>query len=163
LAQNVDRTAPIDKLVSLELEPFQKDDRVTCTGPPILLMEGSAESFSMILHELTTNSIKYGALASPQGRIDVSWRLKDATAGPMIFEWIERRATPPKARGRAGYGSSIIGATGPPLIGESAKIEFAPDGMHYTLVIPRSKFSTEPAAKRVRRETNHEPMAVGKR
>jgi two-component sensor histidine kinase/PAS domain-containing protein len=166
LAQDVDRTASIDKLVLLELALFQDDDRVSLKGPPILLMEGSAESFSMIVHELATNSTKYGALACPQGRLDVRWHLKDATAGgPMIFEWIESNTNPPKTRGRTGYGSSIIGATGPPLIGEFANLEFTPDGIRYALIIPRGKFSTEPAVKRVRRGTRTSsqlPFDVGK-
>lgn len=165
LAQDVDRTASIGELVRLELALFKEDDRVSWNGSPVLLMEGSAESFSMIVHELATNSTKYGALASSQGKLDVKWSLKDEEIdGPIIFEWIESNAkppaNPPTDNGRTGYGFSIIGATGTPLFGESANLEFTPDGMRYTLIIPRGKFSTAPAAKRTWRGTGPQPISA---
>jgi two-component sensor histidine kinase/PAS domain-containing protein len=151
LAQDVNRTASISKLVFLELVLFKDDDRVSCKGPPVLLMEGTAESFSMIVHELATNSVKYGALGRSQGKLEVRWKLEDDDGGPLVFEWIESNTNPAKEPRRPGYGSSIIGASGPPLIGDCAKLEFTPDGMLYTLTIPRGKISKKPIMKRRRR------------
>jgi two-component sensor histidine kinase len=149
LARDLDHMPSIGELVGLELALFHGSDRVFCEGPMLLMADGAAESLSMIIHELATNSLKYGALANPRGRLYVRWRLneemKDSAGRGMIFEWTETRSGSANKHIRPGYGSSIIGATGQPLIGDSAKLEFRHGGMRYTLSIPSAKFSVAQA------------------
>ncbi len=161
LAQGVNRTASIEQLVLLELRPFKDDSRLSCSGCGAVLMEGAAESFSMMVHELTTNSVKYGALSHPYGKLQVRWDVRaDELNGALVFEWIETGSVPRQQHRQAGYGSSIIGASGLPLVGDSANLEFTPDGIHYTLTIPYGKYFVEPAARRLPRRIDPQPLAT---
>jgi two-component sensor histidine kinase len=49
---------------------------VAVTGEAIALRPAAAVSLNLVLHELTTNAVKYGALSVPAGRVEVSWRLE---------------------------------------------------------------------------------------
>ena len=73
-----------------------QDGRIQATGPSVLLPPEAALALCMCVHELTTNSLKYGALARPEGLIAVEWTL-DGT-GEIAFTWREtggpRVATP---------------------------------------------------------------------
>ena len=47
-------------------------------GPDVLLMPNAFSTLSLVLHELTTNSAKYGALADSEGQITIGTRETDA-------------------------------------------------------------------------------------
>ena len=62
-------------------------------------------SLSLLVHELATNAIKYGALSVPEGRIDVTWH-KD---GPTLnLRWVETGGPPALEPKRSGLGSRLI-------------------------------------------------------
>jgi two-component sensor histidine kinase len=136
LGRDMNHAAKIEDLLQLELLPFAQQGRVRCEGPAIAFKEGAAESFAMIVHELATNSLKYGALGRVQARLVVRWSTEGAgNDGRVIFEWTESDGPRPNNEGRSGFGSSIIGVVAPPLVGESAQIEFTNDGLRYRLII----------------------------
>ena len=66
------KSAALEDLVRKELTPFDLS-RVAINGPALRLSPRRALSLGMILHELATNAAKYGALASPQGKVSISW------------------------------------------------------------------------------------------
>lgn len=86
-----------------------KDSRITAVGPDISIGENSVTSWALLLHEFTTNAVKYGALSSPDGRIDIKWVLQNnllsltwqETGGPTLTE--EPRVE--------GFGTVLINAT----------------------------------------------------
>ena len=61
----------------------------------------------MLLHELATNAIKYGALSTERGKVQITWRTEDGTA--LVLDWRERGGpeviAPSK---RSGFGSKLI-------------------------------------------------------
>ena len=59
-----------------ETRPFS--DRVSMSGPPLVMSPQAAQNFALALHELATNSAKYGALSSPHGRVVISWSVDHA-------------------------------------------------------------------------------------
>jgi two-component sensor histidine kinase len=134
LARELDEAALIEDLVRVELAAFEDEGQVAINGARVHLAGGAAESFSMIVHELATNSAKYGALSVRPGKVNVRWRREEASQS-LVFEWVESNGPPTKPSGRQGYGSAIIGATGAPLVGDSARVDFKPEGLHYTLTI----------------------------
>lgn len=83
------------------------DDRIRADGPHLALSAAAAPSISMLLHELATNALKYGALSVPGGRVDLRWMVD----GPdVVLDWIESGGpvvTPPSSRG---FGSRLIRA-----------------------------------------------------
>jgi two-component sensor histidine kinase len=81
------------------------------------------------MHELVTNSVKYGALSNGSGRVHLSWILEQATDAPMPpLRWEERggpTVTPPKRRGS---GSKLIERSLAQELGGEVKMDFAPAG-----------------------------------
>lgn len=104
--------------------------RLTVEGPAMRLSPQSAVAFSMAVHELATNAIKYGALSSDAGRVDVSWSVAD---GRFRWSWRERGGPKVAAPTHKGFGSRMIErALALQLSGEVA-IEYQPDGVICTI------------------------------
>lgn len=82
------------------------DGRIQASGPSILLPPEAALALCMLVHELTTNSLKYGALSRPEGRVVVGWALGEAEE--VGFTWREtggpRVETPPSE----GFGTKLM-------------------------------------------------------
>jgi two-component sensor histidine kinase len=124
------RGAPIRQILSAELSPFS--DRVVLDGIDVMVRQSSAQSFALLFHELTTNAVKYGALSSAQGRIDVRWAV-DREAQPAIFRfaWEESGGPPVLPPTRSGYGRKIIEETVRRL--GKHQISYAVDGVKYRM------------------------------
>ena len=70
---------------------------MTVDGPPLSLQPGSAQVLALALHELATNAVKYGALAQPEGHVNITWRLgKDRSQRRARIVWRETRVTIPE-------------------------------------------------------------------
>jgi PAS domain S-box-containing protein len=138
--------AMLKDLVLQELRPYRDTRQVTVDGPAIPLTSGAAESFAMIVHELTTNSVKHGALGRPGGQLDVKWfhAPSPASPGDVVFAWVETGKGDNKNSARRGFGYRIIGADGPPLIGRDAKLEILDEGLRYSLHLPRNVLRANP-------------------
>jgi two-component sensor histidine kinase len=74
-------------------------------GPVIRLASNGAVAFSMAVHELCTNAIKYGALATPAGRVTVNW---EVAGDRLIWHWRESGGPPVETPTRRGFGSRMI-------------------------------------------------------
>jgi two-component sensor histidine kinase len=95
------------ELVEAELEPYQLEtpDRFDITGPRVVLHSAGAISLGLALNELATNSLKYGALSSRIGHLDVRWRIE---GGHLVLDWVESDG--PEVLGAAleGFGSRLL-------------------------------------------------------
>jgi two-component sensor histidine kinase len=80
-------------------------DQVLSDGPSVLLQPEAALALCMCLHELTTNSLKYGALTRLDGRIDLTWRIEGEE---LVLTWREEGGPPVTAPERTGFGSRLI-------------------------------------------------------
>ena len=83
-----------------------QDRRVAFDGPPIQVCPQHAQTIGMALHELATNSLKYGALSDPAGRLTVRW--DGLTPEHWRMEWrehVSRKVTPPE---RKSFGHALI-------------------------------------------------------
>src|ERR1700735_5623455 len=54
--------------------------RILFEGQPIRISSAAAQSIGMIVHELSTNAVKYGALSREEGRIDIGWKIDNSGA-----------------------------------------------------------------------------------
>ncbi len=79
--------------------------RFALSGPDIDINARSVLSFSLLLHELTTNAVKYGALSLDGGKVLVDWRVEEAQ---LVLLWREVGGPPPTAPSRRGFGSRLI-------------------------------------------------------
>jgi two-component sensor histidine kinase len=83
--------ASFSDLVSAQLKPFReaKGERISATGPPIILKPDAVQNLGLALHELATNASKYGALSSPCGTVSIQWQLNEA-ADSGCMHWREK-------------------------------------------------------------------------
>lgn len=106
------KAAPAKEVVRAVLSNAGHGDRIEISGPELDFGPRATLSLSLLLHELATNAVKYGALSVPEGRVVVARRLTGEGGGrEAILDWIERGGpvpTPPATSGRKGFGSRLI-------------------------------------------------------
>lgn len=115
------------------------ESRLNASGPRVILDAQLASHLAMVMHELGTNAIKYGALSGPSGRVDVRWEVDDET---VRLTWRESGGPTPKSNGR-GFGSSFIEQTMKSHQG-SAEMKVEPDGVCWHLTFPLGRLATAP-------------------
>src|ERR1700704_4960401 len=79
--------AEIGKLVDEELAPYSTGDQIAFDGSEIQLQPATAQTLALALHELVTNSAKYGALSTQSGRLSIKWGIHDHV---LQIVWEER-------------------------------------------------------------------------
>jgi two-component sensor histidine kinase len=117
----------LDALVRTALEPFLAGGRIAIEGPAVELDDTHAVPFALALHELATNAAKYGALSTPQGRVEISWRLE--ADGALDFCWRERGGPPVIAPQRRGFGSRMIERSLARELKGAVVLDFQPQGL----------------------------------
>ena len=123
--------ASLDSLVGAVLESFVADDpRATISGPKLMLSPRQFLSLSMILHELTTNAVKYGALAGDGGTLDLVWRV---TGNTVALDWREHAAHAVAAPTDEGFGSKMIALNVRHDLRGTAVHQWHPDGLEFRL------------------------------
>src|SRR6201987_2601093 len=70
--------AEIGKLVREEMAPYAPSGRVRTSGPEVSLQPRTAQTLALALHELLTNSAKYGALSRLSGQLSITWHTADS-------------------------------------------------------------------------------------
>ena len=120
-----------------ELAPYRSAaaERATASGPPTMLGPIAAQSLALVLHELATNAVKYGALSVPAGRVALTWEL---TQSELTLRWIERGGPAPRQPERRGYGTRVINGTIEGQLGGKVSFDWQPQGLCCTIVLPRS-------------------------
>jgi len=115
----------------------QREGKTRLEGASIRLPATSAQAVGLALHELTTNAVKYGALAQPTGRLEVLWREQiEEGRRRVVVEWAESGVAMPERIERKGYGSELIERALPYQLGARTSLEFHSDGIRCTLVVP---------------------------
>lgn len=124
----------ITALVRKTLDAFsqQGEMRVTSDGPDVGLSANKALLLTMVLHELGTNAVKYGALSVVQGQVAVDWRMAVAERPTLRLEWTESDGPPVTPPNHSGFGSRMITAA---LHGSEGHVEFdyRPEGLRVVL------------------------------
>jgi two-component sensor histidine kinase len=78
-------------------------------GPKVRITAQLATSVAMVIHELSTNAVKYGALSRTEGRVDVRWSLRvDQGAQLLAFDWAESGGPEVADPVRHGFGTQLI-------------------------------------------------------
>ena len=147
LSLNRWRGVDLAELVHGELAPCMRDGNALIDGPAIDVSADSVQTIAIVLHELTTNAAKYGALSNYSGRISVRWHWqpKGEACDGLVFEWSETGGPPVVVPSAPGYGTSVIRDLIPYELGGTVDYILAADGVRCKFAIP---------AKWLRRRTN---------
>jgi two-component sensor histidine kinase len=120
----------LTQLVRAELEAFSK--RASINGVSVLLSPQQAQNFTLALHELATNSVKYGALSKAAGKVKVSWTIKpDHSSSVLKFRWQESGGPPVSPPTRQGFGSQLLKG-----IFSDVTLEYLVEGLRCEIEVP---------------------------
>ena len=129
--------ASIRQIVEASFQPVAGlPDRIAVEGPEIDMAPRAALALAMALHELSTNAAKYGALSRDNGVVSVRWQLgaaDEASSAPVELVWHESGGPAVQQPTRRGFGSQLITRILPATMGGTAKVDYLPDGLRWTL------------------------------
>jgi PAS domain S-box-containing protein len=125
----------IADLVHAQLSHFADliGSRIAARGPKLRLNPASAQTIGLVIHELSTNAGKYGALSTDKGRVDIFWGTSNDT---LTISWTERdgpHVPPPPQRG---FGTTVIEAMVEYNVRGVVDLDYAPLGLTWRLACP---------------------------
>ncbi|WP_439598843.1 PAS domain S-box protein [Falsiroseomonas sp.] len=107
-------------------------------GPPLRLAPAGAQAIAMVLHELTTNAIRHGALSVPSGQVRLGWAV-DQAEGLLRLRWSERGGPPPEGPpAHGGFGIRLVRANIAQL-GGTMRFQWAREGLEWEAELPASR------------------------
>ena len=124
------------ELIEVEAAAYldAKGERVNLRGVSPMLEPEAFTSLALVMHELITNSAKYGALTGTEGTVHVDMRFSDD--GDLHIQWREMGGPPVQAPTRRGFGSTVIEKTIPYELGGSVDIRYLLSGFEADIVLP---------------------------
>ena len=138
--------ALLGDLLAILLDPYDDKGafkgRIRVAVPRMGVGEQSATTLALIVHELATNSLKYGALSADTGLLDVSC-CEEGDA--ITMTWIERggpeiEVMPDQAQ--IGFGSKLVNRSVSQQLDGSIKYDWSREGAIVTLQMSKSRLST---------------------
>lgn len=135
IAQSGDAGVTLAGLVDAALRSVHSDHIEIHPGPAVHLDRAQVRPLRMILHELTTNAFKYGALSRPDGTVHVTWkRIGDDKGAGVQLDWREERGPPVTPPADLGFGVTMIQRSAR-VNGGKADVRFEPDGLQVEVLI----------------------------
>lgn len=120
-------------LIETTLAPYRSPTlTATIEGPEVVLSARAVTPLGLVLHELTTNAVKYGAWAMPGGTIAIHWERKEEL---VVLNWSERGARIEREPSRQGFGGLLMTGAARQL-GGSIERRFPPEGAMITIRFP---------------------------
>jgi PAS domain S-box-containing protein len=127
-------------------------------GPDVVLTPRAANAMSLALHELVTNAVKFGALSSDAGRVDVRWT--PTPGGGLELQWVETGGPTVGAPARRGFGSTLLEKVTGRELGGTVKVDYAREGVRARLIAAAGAIATS-ALELDRREPTPPPTVAG--
>lgn len=125
--------AEIGKLVDEELAPYATGDQITFRGTDIQLQPATAQTLALALHELVTNSAKYGALSTLSGRLSLQWAIRGEA---LELVWEEKDGPLVEKPASRGFGTRSVIASIESQLGGQAEFDWRSEGLICRLSVP---------------------------
>jgi two-component sensor histidine kinase len=122
-------------LLAVLLGPYDSTgavgDRIRIRGPKILVGESSTTTVALVVHELATNSLKYGSLSAARGTVDLSC---SDHHGEANITWTERGGPPTYAPEQPpGFGTKLVSRSVAGQLGGSVEPQWHVEGLVVTI------------------------------
>lgn len=125
----------LQDLVNAELSPYRgTGPTMDTSGPGVTLDARALSVLALVLHEMSTNSAKYGALSNATGRLQLSWRRTAEDDCEIV--WEESGGPQVTKPSRRGFGSVLLQRSIPFDLGGISDVDYRPSGFWARLVIP---------------------------
>jgi|TARA_R100000049_G_scaffold5356_1_gene16005 light-regulated signal transduction histidine kinase (bacteriophytochrome) len=126
----------LKKLITDEANAYlgAKTTRLEVEGADVLIVPQAYTVLALVLHEMITNSAKYGSLSDQSG--DLLITLERNAAGDLLLGWQERGGPPVRAPERRGFGTTIIEKSIPHELQGETDIDFALGGLEARFMVP---------------------------
>ena len=137
------RAALLGDIFTVLLAPYDDDGafagRIRVAVPRMGVGEAAATGLALVIHELATNSLKYGALSSASGTLDVSGEMD---GDDVVVVWTEQGGPAViSPDGEGGYGSKLLQRTMSGHLGGTIEFDWSPSGALITLRINSSRLA----------------------
>lgn len=112
--------------------------------PPVSVGPTAAQLLALAIHELATNSAKYGALGSAGGRVVVTSALKgEGDQGLLVIKWQEAGGPPVKPPERKGFGTRLLEQVVARALRADIALEYRPEGLVCRMTLPRARVEAD--------------------
>jgi PAS domain S-box-containing protein len=135
--------AEITKLVDEELAPYLPAGQIEFSGSEVQLQPATAQTLALALHELVTNSAKYGALSTLSGRLSIGWEIQGDF---LLLAWEETGGPTVQKPTSRGFGTRSVIASIESQLGGQALFDWRSEGLICRLLVPltRQTAASEP-------------------
>ncbi len=125
----------LENIVTTIVSPYP--ERVDVRGGGVRLSARAAQTMCMVMHELTTNAVKHGALSVPDGRVEISWGIRGGPEERVLdVVWRESGGPPGIGPLGKGFGCKLIEQAVPFDLGGHTRLHYGPDGLRCTMQLP---------------------------
>jgi PAS domain S-box-containing protein len=128
--------AEMSRLLSEELAPYSVSDRIRLTGTEVHLQPATAQTLALALHELVTNSAKYGALSALAGQLSIDWKIDGDT---LSLTWEESGGPEVREPTSRGFGTRSLMASVESQLGGQAMFDWRAEGLVCRLKVPLAR------------------------
>jgi two-component sensor histidine kinase/PAS domain-containing protein len=128
--------AEITKLVDEELAPYAVSGQIALSGSALQLQPATAQTLALALHELVTNSAKYGALSTLSGRLSIRWEIEQEV---LMLAWEETGGPAVQTPTSRGFGTRSVIASIESQLGGKADFDWRFEGLICRLSVPLSR------------------------
>jgi two-component sensor histidine kinase len=128
--------AEIGRLVEAEIAPYSSGDQIELDGAELQLQPATAQTLTLALHELVTNSAKYGALSAVSGRLKIRW---DVRGEALQLVWEERGGPAVEKPISRGFGTRSVIASIETQLGGRAEFDWRAEGLICGLTVPLTR------------------------
>ncbi|MFQ1699670.1 HWE histidine kinase domain-containing protein [Loktanella agnita] len=131
------------KLIDVEINAFLTGaaNRLEVTGDAPMLMPEAFSTVALVIHEMVTNSAKYGALTDHSGKVSINLSVQDD--GALLLAWREIGGPPVQAPKRQGFGTTIIEKTIPYELKGKVETRYLVTGFEADIMIPSVSISAD--------------------
>lgn len=130
-------TAKIGAILSTAIEPFDAPGhrRFLVRASDIDVTPSAVLPLALVLNELCTNAVKYGALSRPAGRVEIDAAVDDS-GEHFLLAWVEKNGPVVEKPKRRSFGSTLIERAFVAQLDGKARLDFEPAGVQYQLEVP---------------------------
>lgn len=132
------RSISLPELARREIAAFddQARSRIQLDGDDVFVTPDQALGLGMILHELASNALKFGALSVPTGQVHLNWVVEGNEPQRLTIRWAETGGPKVGPPPREGFGMILIRRSLAKTIASTVEHEFRPEGVVATISLP---------------------------